>query len=492
MKSLILNIFFLCSLIPMLSAQKYDYVWVRGYFASEPPMQEFKNSFMDFSTNPPNITTGKNSTPLTNCVACIADSAGKLLFYTNLIKVFNAKEDVMINGEVINYGKTWINYQDIGYPGFSCAKIIPIMNDSLFLMVYGQIHTDVKYILNSPIQYSIIDPYFQNGKGKLLVKDVPFHHTNTLNYDFVRHGNGKDWWLILAEWNVLETKQNYYRYLVNQKGEIDSIGMQSFAFPSYYGGFTKINQKGDTYIKYDSGSKDTNSFTIYNLDRCSGNLTYKKDYLFSKLDNLWPFEISPNGRYLYISKGNMIAQADLESNDPYLFIDTLDVVGPQVGGYPNSFTFANLTPQNEIMLSPSASRAINLIHKPDLPGLSADLEPESIIGPAYASTPPQFPNYRLAALSGSPCDTIGFVNINTEWQSDTTDNQLCLIQIIPKSFSKIALRIYDQQGDNILEDQFISLQSSYCLKTDNLLPGNYKWYLWVDDKKILTGSITIP
>jgi len=479
--------------ITSISAQKYDYIWVRGTGGVPSTPKEYNASFMDFSTNPPTINLGKTHPGLLNCISCISDSTGKLLFFTNLIRVYNAKEGIMINGNGINYGKTWTDNQDYGYPSFSCAKIIPIYNDSLFLMVYGRLYLS-KYLINSPVQYAIIDPYYENGTGKVLQKDIPIHFTNTMNYDFVRHGNGKDWWLILCEWNVDEQVQRYYRYLVNQKGEIDSIGGQSFSLPSYIAGFTRINKKGDIYIKYDSGALDTNSLTIFNLDRCSGTLKLKKEYQISKISNTTIFEISPNGRYVYLSKSDIITQVDLESNDPYLTIDTIAYYdGYSEDGFSSCFGFTQLTPQNEIMIFPlfCNAKGINIIHNPNLPSLASDFEQHAIIGPNFASEGPQFPNYRLKELSGSPCDTIGFVNINTDWQSDTTAKQICLIPTIPKSFSKLALRIYDQQGDNILEEQFTSPQTTYCLKTDNLLPGKYLWYLWMDDKKILKGSISI-
>ncbi len=480
---------------PTLEAQKYDYIWVRGTGGSQPTPKEYKTSFMDFSTKPPTITIGKKNPPLLGCIACISDSLGKLLFFTNLIQVFNAKEDIMINGSQINYGKVWLEYQDYGYPGISCAKIIPINDDSLFLMVYGKMNSDSTYLINSPIQYAIIDPYFQNNTGKIILKDVPFHHLNTLNYDFVRHGNGKDWWLILCEWNVNEQEQRYYRYLVNQKGQLDSIGMQSFPVPSYVDGFPRFNQIGNSYVKYSVGFNGINSLTIFDFDRCSGQLQLKKDYQYTKIWNTYSFEFSPNGRYLYPNKLNVLLQVDLHSNDSNLFIDTLANIDgysePVVG---TSFGFTQLTPNNEIMVFPIVPnpKAINVIHQPDLPGLASDFEQHSIIGPVYAKEGPQFPNYRLKELYGSPCDTIGFVNTNSDWVLDTTAKQLCLIPTIPKSFTKLALRIYDQTGDNILEEQFTSPQTSYCLKTDSLLPGKYIWYMWIDDKKILKGSILIP
>jgi hypothetical protein len=489
--------FFILTLICFVHlswAQKYDYVWVRGTGSQTPPPDLFKTSFMDFKTNPPTVTLGKKYPPLLGAIGSMSDSTGKLLFFTNLIQVFNANEDIMINGDTINYGKVWEDFKDHGYPSVAGTKIVPIYNDSLFLMIYVQLHTDSKYLIGSPARYAIIDPYYQNNLGRVVQKDKPYHIGNTLNYDLVKHGNGKDWWIILCEWNVNDNAQKYYRFLVNQKGEIDSIGKQNFPIPTGIGGATRISQNGKLYVRYCSGDS-LNSFSVFDLDRCTGMLHFSHSYKFTQVENIYGFEISPNGRYIYPSKPGSEYQINLENLDSYLFIDSLaNYDGYSEGQIGSCFGFSQLTPNNEIMVLPRVCnpKAINIIHKPDLPGQSADFEQHAIIGPNFASRGPQFPNYRLKELSGSPCDTIGFVNINTDWLTDTTSKQLCLLPTIPKSFTKLALRIYDQTGDNILEDQFTSPQTSYCLKTDNLLPGKYVWYMWIDDKKVLKDSIQIP
>lgn len=477
-----------------LSAQKYDNVWVRGTGSQTLPKDLFKTAFIEFSTKPPTITLGQKYPPLLGAIGSISDSTGKLLFFTNLIQVFNANEEVMINGDTINYGKVWESFKDNGYPSIPGVKIISIKHDSIYLMIYVQLHTDSKYLVGSPAQYALIDPYFQNGKGKVIIKDAPYHIGNTLSYDLVKHGNGKDWWIILCEWNVLETEQRYYRFLVNSNGQIDSIGKQIFPLKVGVDGSTRISNNGNLYVRY-SYSNNLNSFSIFQLDRCSGMLSLKRSYEFNQVQNIFGFEISPNGRYIYPNKPGSVYQIDIENEDSYRFIDTLTLNdGYSEGQFGSCFGFAQLTPQNELMILPRICnpKAINIIHKPDLPGEAADFEQHAIIGPNFASQGPRFPNYRLGALSGSPCDTIGFAINNPEWQSDTTEKQLCLTELVPKSFSKIALRLYDNLGDNILEDQFTKTQVSYCLKTDKLLPGNYTWYLWVDEKKNLKGTISIP
>ena len=487
------KLFILMMLMVQLSwSQKYDYIWVRGTGGSQPTPKEYKNSFMDFHTNPPSITVGKHNWPMNNCNACMSDSSGKLLFYTNLIQVYNAQENAMNNGSVINYGKFWINYKESGYPSISCVKIIPIKNDSFYLLIYGSLDKTKALIVNTPIQYAIVDPYYQSGLGNIVKKDIPFHLRNSLDYNLVRHGNGKDWWIILPDATAWDTIQRYYRYRIDQNGKIDSIGEQNFKLHSYIDGLTRISGNGNKLVRYTWGFPDTNIISSFDIDRCTGLLKLNREVYFNKEYNLYGFELSPNGRYMYPSQASVMYQVDLESNDSYLFLDTLGNHDyyTELGG--SGFGWSSLTPFDEIMSFSFVSnpKAINFIHKPDLPGQAADFEQHAIIGPVYATSGPQFPNYRLKELSGSPCDTIGFVNINTGWVSDTTAKQLCLIPTISKPFTKLVLRIYDQSGDNILEDQFTSPQTSYCLKTDNLMPGTYNWYLWIDEKKILKGSIT--
>ncbi len=56
---------------------------------------------------------------------------------------------------------------------------------------------------------------------------------------------------------------------------------------------------------------------------------------------------------------------------------------------------------------PTAANYLHVINHPDLPGEACDVQQHSIELPTYnLFSLPNFPNYRLGPLAGSPCDTI--------------------------------------------------------------------------------------
>ena len=55
---------------------------------------------------------------------------------------------------------------------------------------------------------------------------------------------------------------------------------------------------------------------------------------------------------------------------------------------------------------------LHVIHSPDLPGSDCRFEQHGVQLPTLNNTTlPNFPNYRLGPLDGSPCDTLGLDNI---------------------------------------------------------------------------------
>jgi hypothetical protein len=60
----------------------------------------------------------------------------------------------------------------------------------------------------------------------------------------------------------------------------------------------------------------------------------------------------------------------------------------------------------------STTMALHTIESPDSAGVACNVQQHSILLPKFNATLPNFPNYRLGALAGSPCDTLtGMSNI---------------------------------------------------------------------------------
>ena len=92
-----------------------------------------------------------------------------------------------------------------------------------------------------------------------------------------------------------------------------------------------------------------------------------------------------------------------------------------------TFFLAQLAPNGKIYLNANnGGLHMHVINKPDQPGELCDFQQHGIELPTWNSfSMPNFPNYRLGPLFGSPCDTISdFYRPAAAYSFDTTINSL--------------------------------------------------------------------
>jgi hypothetical protein len=77
--------------------------------------------------------------------------------------------------------------------------------------------------------------------------------------------------------------------------------------------------------------------------------------------------------------------------------------------FPVGFDRLALAPDGKIYCSASSStRWMHVMHRPNLPGKSCDMENHGLLLPRYNDfSIGIYPNYRLGVWEGSPCDTLG-------------------------------------------------------------------------------------
>jgi hypothetical protein len=116
-------------------------------------------------------------------------------------------------------------------------------------------------------------------------------------------------------------------------------------------------------------------------------------------------EFSANSRFLYIFCSYRIFQYDLTAetiaNSKYL-------VGSYhyPGHHPSDYYWAQLAPDGKIYISGgSSSYYLSVIDSPDNKDTACGFLDQGMHIPTYIQGLPYNPNYRLGALTGSPCDT---------------------------------------------------------------------------------------
>jgi hypothetical protein len=416
-----INIFLLLIIVSRVSlAQNTDWRrdnnWLFGYGSStsEPP---FGWTTLDFSGDSVNSIYQPRFIDLFEDNASICDTNGKLLFYTNGVKIANADNQLMLNGDGLNPGIFTTGYPSgLIIPQGALALPIP-GSDSLCVLIHGymNVYEDPvdPLVCMSNLYYSRIDMRKGNGLGAVIEKNFGLMNDTLAlgKITAVRHGNGRDWWVVVPEKNT----NCYYSYLLTPEGfsgwkqcigdaVTDGLG-QAFFSPD-----------GTKYARNDliGGYLVKDLLNIYDFDRCSGLLSnqYQLEYADSALSGGIAF--SPNSRYLYVSHYAYIFQFDLKAADIEKSMTTVAVYDGFTSPAATRFYLAHLAPDNKIYIcSPNGVNYLHVIEKPDEPGLACNVVQHGLELPAYSLTMPNFANFRLGKWEGSPCDTIGLNNAET-------------------------------------------------------------------------------
>jgi Secretion system C-terminal sorting domain len=152
-------------------------------------------------------------------------------------------------------------------------------------------------------------------------------------------------------------------------------------------------------------------FEVFDFDRCTGQLSNYRQVAINDSMIGAGASFSPNSRYLYGSSSEFLYQIDATSNQPDT---TLKTVATWDGSYfPNppfatTFWFQQLGNDGKIYITTATSTTmLHSISEPDLADTLCNVQQHSIILPTYnLGTIPNFPNYNLGPLIGSPCDTL--------------------------------------------------------------------------------------
>jgi hypothetical protein len=339
--------------------------------------------------------------------------------------------------------------------------------------------------LQQGFYYSIIDMSYNGGLGKVISKNnqlLNSYMTDCLAA--VKHGNGRDWWIVCRPSNVLTTGQpvDYYNfYLVSPSG-VSAPFVRHTGFPTNYDLADLTFSKSGTKAMY---LNPRGLIDYYSVDRCAGNLS-----LISTLSPentyyhyYWSGEFSEDETKFYIQTvaypdTNYLIQFDLNSANIMATADTLDVqVFPtQVAGY------LKLAPNNKVYLSkwyydgvnfsfPYSDTTYNIyntymgvINQPDSLGAACNFQPYSFYLGGYRTYIglPNNPDYTLGRDTGSVCDSLTAIQ-EQEFMHDGFSvfpnpfyNKLNLIFTKESSLQQTELTIHNSLGELIFEKKNLS------------------------------------
>ncbi len=373
---------------------------------------------MDFNTIPPAISYLFNEMNFLQTNASISNSIGKLQFYTNGLYVSNGDHNQMQNGNGLNPGQFAEDMDGLGYILNQGAIIIPHPDGTnrFYLMHVDRRYTTAQLAGNSKFKYyTLIDMDLGGGLGEVVAKNqVVIDDTLGLGkLTAVRHANGRDWWMVVHEM----VSKKYHRILITPDG-VSSLGLAStpYTIQGEEGvGQSVFSPDGSIFARVNSVSFELGQFLeIYDFDRCTGYLAPKTKVHYDDDALSTGVAISPNSRFLYVSSFDHLYQYDLEAANIPASKKTIDYDGfvEESTGFSLQFNLAQLAPDGKIYINTvNGTSYLHVIHQPDLLYPDCMVEQHGITLPTYnAFSMPNFPNYRLGPLDGSPCDTLGLDN----------------------------------------------------------------------------------
>ncbi|MEZ4920745.1 MAG: T9SS type A sorting domain-containing protein [Saprospiraceae bacterium] len=336
-------------------------------------------------------------------VGVINDSIGNLIAYTNGCYIANGFGDTIPNSAGLNPGEVnALSCPNHGYISPKGAVFIPFPDQSTqYYLIHMGMHFDsLRKVMPGPLYYSVLDMNANMGTGALTTKNTVLLEGELENFEIVRHGNGRDWWLLVPEQN----SNRYNRFLIAPNG-IEEIGAQEIGpvLICPREGGSAFSQDGSRYARARNCSA-----LVFGFDRCSGVLSYEQE--IKSLNHHWGgggIAFSPDGSILFGSSLHVLWATDLTVPNPvpdtfqffeYAWGTNIHQMqyGPDHQLYTNSMNRTHY--YNQINFSGTSLDSVDFVFN----GLPL---------PAYTiRTLPYFPNFKLYDLEGSVCDTL---NINT-------------------------------------------------------------------------------
>jgi hypothetical protein len=400
-----------------------DQVWIMG--AHDIPGQPgHGNAVLRFQGGQVLVEPADLHMNFESTVAVMPDSLGNILFYTNGCHVANSLGDTMVNGSGLNPGEMadW-TCPTSGYAAPLGAMALQLPGNT---HVYYLFHMGVRYnperkLTYGPFYYSIIDMEKEGGKGAVISRNNIVADGQFEPFTAVRHGNGRDWWLVYPEYGT----NKYHRLLFTPSG-VQQMDHQEIgeALSCRYIGSSAFSPNGIRYARQQHCGT-----VVLDFDRCSGAFSNSRSIgmpLRAILGGGVAF--SKDGNKLLVATQLSIQAADLTVPNPVLdtIVPTIDLAG-------GSLLLMQYGSDGKIYMNNlGRTKAYHVLNTPNDPDIG--FEQRGLSLPVYSiRSLPNYPNHRLYDLPDSICDTLG-IDAPT-MVSTTTADPTFGVSVFPNPFS---------------------------------------------------------
>lgn len=365
MKSLLLFFALLLAQLSYGQAQRSAH-WFFGYEAG-----------LDFSTGTVSADVNGKLASIEGS-STMSDLSGNLLFYSNGEKVWNRNHALMPNGNNLTGDQS----------STQSSLIVPKPGDDNLYYLFTSVGLGP---VPSGLYYNVVDMSSNGGLGDVTaVKNSQLLSAGTEQLAGTKHCNGTDYWIVSRE--SVSGILRFYAYQLTKDGLSDPVISE---FSEINNG--KSNTVGTISFSQDGSLMAFTSFQtavyLFDFNTKSGKLSTQLVIYNPVNEQSYGNAISPDNSKLYItsviSNGyNYLAQFDLK--DPLVSRKNLDSMDFRMGS-PNGFPFIGqirLASDQQIYVSRWKQAyplqvnpdtyydldSIDVIHKPDLPGLSCQFQ----------------------------------------------------------------------------------------------------------------------
>jgi len=419
---LITIIFLVCCVYSGQAQEKGDNTWLFGYdddfeFDS---LDIYGGTVLDFLNSPPDVYSAVLPMDFDATNASISNDEGDLLFYTNSVEVVNGNHDIIENGSGLSPNGTFGAEAMILPQG---ALILPFPEqEGKYLIFHSgiviiQLPDDNDFACR-PLYYSVVDMNANSGEGLVLEKNIVIA-TDDLTagkITAVRHGNGRDWWIIMPLFNSASLR----RFLLTPQG-VEDRGYAMVSDTLLNGlGQAAFSPDGSKYALLNLIRPNEEYLNLFDFDRCTGEFSNQTLISYTGSDLSGGVAFSPNSRFLYATIYDEIYQYDMQAADVAASVDTVaiyDGYQEEIPGFdslflPTRFFMAQLAPNGKIYINTTnAVRSLHVINQPDSLGAACDVQQHALqLMTLNQFSLPSFPSYRLGVLEDSPCDSITVSN----------------------------------------------------------------------------------
>ena len=396
----------------------------------------FGNGFhLQFDESGPSVLSNIEDFFSFEGASCISDKEGNLLYYSNVVRIWNKNFLPLFNSDT--------------FPSLDVPPSSSKSEGSLFLPWPGD--TADRYVAffamndaDDKIYLSKIDRFLDAGLGGIMDS---FRYQQfwaepvAEQLNAVRHANGRDWWIIGKRGHSPDGNE-FISALLTPTGMHNPTIQESVFYSSIAGNIT-FSKNGDLMaMTHTVGNcaASPSAVALYNFDRCEGNLEFIDTIVTRNCGQMaYGIAFSPDGSRIYYSTVDRtkLYQISLIVNqliDTLIFelrgSNSLGIVGGTTVLGADDKIYVNYRRALPSFEFDTLSQCLGIISNPDAFGLDCQFDTLGIYlgGPFNTGySLPNFTNYDLGPLVGSPCDTLS--------PQDTTQTGIPSAQIPALPFS---------------------------------------------------------